>query len=210
MEQYAPARRAVSRATYRVPRSGRARWPSRSSKPVRRRNPAVGQFDSGAAPFSFPSPCKASAKPHPGGRMRAAAGDTRADMSRFVALTATFAAAALVGAASAAPPHRPRPQDRSPRRGDDGHRRRQRQPERHRDELVRRVRDEHELRLEDLAASAGSGTSSGPSPDVDRARSRDDSTTASSRRRPAARRMAPTASSSPRLRHRRRQAARAA
>src|SRR5437773_9035794 len=47
---YEPRRRADSRQTYRVPRSGRARWPNRSSKPVRRRNPPVGQFDSGAAP----------------------------------------------------------------------------------------------------------------------------------------------------------------
>ena len=39
------------RRPYGVERSGRARWPNRSSKPVRRRNPPVGQFDSGAAPL---------------------------------------------------------------------------------------------------------------------------------------------------------------
>ena len=33
-------------------RSGRARWPSWSSKPVRPCNPRLGRFDSGAAPFS--------------------------------------------------------------------------------------------------------------------------------------------------------------
>lgn len=33
-------------------RSGRARWPIRSSKPVRRRNPSLGRFDSGAAPLA--------------------------------------------------------------------------------------------------------------------------------------------------------------
>src|SRR6476661_1438890 len=53
---YERRRRAVSHWTYRVQRSGRARWPSWSSKPVRRRNPSVGQFDSGAAPFQpYPS-----------------------------------------------------------------------------------------------------------------------------------------------------------
>ena|GEM_PF-1995554 len=41
---------------YRVRRSGRARWPSRSSKPVRACSPRVGQFDSGAAP-SLRFPC---------------------------------------------------------------------------------------------------------------------------------------------------------
>jgi hypothetical protein len=53
---YGPAGGGNSRPLFfwsrpvRSPRSGRAWWPSRSSKPVRRRNPSLARFDSGAAP----------------------------------------------------------------------------------------------------------------------------------------------------------------
>ena len=47
-----PRRRQVARV--RSDRSGRARWPSGSSKPVRSCNPRLGRFDSGAAPLRPP------------------------------------------------------------------------------------------------------------------------------------------------------------
>ena len=77
-------------------------------------------------------------------------GHTPSTMTRLLTASAAVAVA-LVGAAGASRCNRALCVDRPGqlRRADDRHRLRQRQPERDGDDVVRRVRHEHELRLED-------------------------------------------------------------